>query len=319
MAMTKSDTLNYRDELFLVGANKTPFLNMIGGLSGGKRSKAFTFSLGNYYTLDAGAQTVQSEDTAVTAGTPATKTIVQASNVCQIMKRDASVSFKKESTIGQMSGINADGENGVSLTTLDFQKKVVLEQLAKDIEVSFLSGTYVAEGATSVAQSTRGIVTAITTNAIAAGGKALSKALIDECLRAMAGNGSPFNNVVMFASAIDVQRISDIYGYAPMDRAVGGVNVKTILTSFATLSIVWTPQLPAGTVLFADVSVVAPVFVPCVFSTNGPSVSMEAGADLLWVPTAVTAAAYGGFYYTQIGLDYAMESYHGKITGLATA
>jgi hypothetical protein len=46
---------------------------------------------------------------------------------------------------------------------------------------------------------------------------------------------------------------------------------------------------------------------------------MSAGIDVLYQPVATTAAARGGFLYTQIGLDYGPEEYHGSITGLATS
>jgi hypothetical protein len=126
--------------------------------------------------------------------------------------------------------------------------------------------------------------------------------------------------MVVFASAFDIQNISDIYGYAPTDRNVGGVAIRSILTDFCQLGVIWDPQVPAGSLLIIDVKHCAPVFVPVKFNPNtGIQMSAAGGADVLWVPTAVVAAAHGGFIYTQIGLDYGPEEYHGKITGLATA
>jgi len=66
-------------------------------------------------------------------------------------------------------------------------------------------------------------------------------------------------------------------------------------------------------------AVCAPVFVPVSVGEDGQAVDdVAGGAEVLWVPTARTAAATSGFFYTQIGIDYGMEVYHGKITGLAT-
>jgi len=45
---------NYTGELFLIGANQTPFLNMIGGLQGGnvRTTGSFEFSLASPWALE---------------------------------------------------------------------------------------------------------------------------------------------------------------------------------------------------------------------------------------------------------------------------
>ena len=70
-ATTDRGDSNYLGELYLIGANQTPFLNMIGGLTGGgKTTKSFQFSLAQPYNLSSASQDTQSEDTAKAAGTP---------------------------------------------------------------------------------------------------------------------------------------------------------------------------------------------------------------------------------------------------------
>ena len=132
MAMTKADTYNYRGILYLYGKSKAPFLNAISGRS--KRVSSWTFPLASPWTLSAGAQTVQSEDTAVAAGTPTTVTPGQDTNVCQIMKYDVQVSFKKQSLSGDFYANSATAVNsnepGEVLDALGFQKKAGLMQLA---------------------------------------------------------------------------------------------------------------------------------------------------------------------------------------------
>lgn len=319
MARTDTDSLNYRGELFLIGANQTPFLNMIGGLSGGRRSASFKFTMGQTYALAAASQDVQAETASVSAGTPATVTKSEDTNVCQIMKKDVQVSFKKQSQTGLMSGINTMDINP-DTDPLEFQRRAQLKQLAKDIEYSFIQGAFVDESTTATAVATRGILAGISTGAVAASSAKLSKALLNKVLRTMADGGAVFDNMVVLANAFDMQNISDVYGYAPMDRKVGGLAIKTIMTDFADLGVVWDPQMPAGSIAIVDVAHCAPVFVPLRFNANmGQFIFAAEGSDVLWVPTAITAAAAGGFLYTQIGLDYGPEEYHGKITGLATA
>ncbi len=306
MAYTDRADLNYLGDLFLIGANQTPFLNMIGGLNGGKRTKSFQFPLAQPWSLSAASQNTQSEATSAAAGTPTTITRAQDYNSAQIMKYDVAVSYAKQSTTGEFSGIQVEGNQPVQ-DELAFQKSAALRQMAIDVEYSFLQGSFTDVSAPATNQKTRGIIAGTTTNAVAAASATLSKDLIQSLLKEMADNGSQFNNPVIFVNAFQKQKLSDIYGYAPTDRNVGGINIKTIETDFTTLGVVYAPQMTTSVLQIADLSVCAPMFVPF----EGQAVSFT---DL-----SKTAAQEGGFWYTQVGLDYGAEEYHGKITGLATS
>jgi hypothetical protein len=89
---------------------------------------------------------------------------------------------------------------------------------------------------------------------------------------------------------------------------VGGYNIKQIETDFAELGIVWAPQVPAATLLIADLSVCSP----------GGRPVPEKGV-LFYEELSKTGASENGQIYGQIGLDYGPEEYHGTITGLATS
>ena len=320
MAYTDSDTANYRGELYLIGAYQTPFLSMIGGLNTGARSNSFAFPLAQPYSLNAATQNIQSETTSAAAGTPETYTRSQDVNTCQIMKYDAATTFKKQSTYGKMSGINTGVGNPVT-NELSAQKAGGLRQMSIDVEYSLLNGIYVADGAAADDTAMRGIVTASAagTNTVAAEAAVLSKELIDELLLEMATNGALFTNPVIFVNGFNKQKLTDIYGYVPTDRNVGGLNIMNIETDFAKMGIVYDPQMDSDDLLIADLAYCKPVFVPVAYDGEDFNVDMAAGSDVLWVPTAITAAKKGGFYYTQIGLDYGPEQYHGTITGLATS
>ena len=183
-----------------------------------------------------------------------------------------------------------------------------MRQIAVDVDYTYLNGAYVQTTSAGVAAKTRGIITACSTNTVAAGSATLSKALIDQLLRTMAGNGSEFVNPVIFCNAFQKQQISDIYGYAPQDRNVGGYNIKQIETDFAILGIVWAPNVPAATLLVADLAFTAPVFLPV----------PEKGV-LFYEELSRTGASEKGQIYGQLGIDYGPEEYHGTITGLATS
>lgn len=320
MAYTDTEDLNYRGELFLIGAYQTPFLTMMGGLGAGKRSNSFIFPLAQPWSLDSASQDVQSETVSAAAGTATTITRGQDTNTVQIMKKDVAVTFAKQSQYGAMSGINTNDENPVT-DELTFQKSGQLRQMAIDVEYSFLQGTYQAATDSTTEAKTRGIITGTTTNAVSSGGATLGKSLIDELVREMATNGAQWSNPVMLVNAFQKQKISDVYGYAPTDRNVGGLDIRQIETDFARIGVVYDPYMPTDTVLIADMSYCSPVFVPVRFSPSEQNfvTDMAAGSDVLYVPTAITSAKVGGFFYAQIGIDYGAEEYHGKITGLATS
>jgi len=306
---------NYTGELFMIGANQTPFLNMVGGLQGGTiRTVAdFQFPLAQPWALEAASQPAITETASLTAPTPWTYVRSQDVNTVQIWQRQVSVSYAKQSVTGQVTADATTGLVDISddqpvQSERDFQIMAHMRQLSLDIDYTFLNGAYQQATSAAVAAKTRGIITACTTNTVAAAAATLSKPLIDQLLRTMAGNGSEFVNPVIFCNAFQKQRISDIYGYAPEDRNIGGYNIKQIETDFAILGIVWAPNVPAATLLIADLSVCAPVFLPV----------PEKGV-LFYEELSKTGASEKGQIYGQIGVDYGPEEYHGTITNLATS
>ena len=248
-----------------------------------------------------------------TAPNPWTYVRDQDVNTVQIYHRAVTVSYKKQSVVGQ---VTADATTKLQDVTQmqpvqnerDFQISAHMRQIAVNADYTFLNGTYQQSINAGVAAKTRGIITAATTNTVAAGGADLDKALIDQLLREMATNGSEFVNPVIFVNAFQKQQLSDIYGYAPQDRNVGGYNINQIETDFAILGIVWAPNVPAATLLIAYLSVCSPVFLPV----------PEKGV-LFYEELAKTGAAEKGQLYGQIGVDYGPEEYHGTITGLSTS
>lgn len=319
MTTTDSDVLNYRGVLYALGANQAPFLASIGGKT--KRANAFTYPIAQPYSVGNGAQNVYSEDNAAGTLTPTTVTRSQDTNVAQIMLYAVKTTFKKQSVYGQMSGVNTNDANPV-LDELGFQKQAALMKMAKDMEFTLLQGEYVAESNSATEQSTRGLKHAISTNTVAGGSAALEKAMIEELIRKMLASGSLMMDPVILCNSFQMQRLSDIYGYAPQDRTTGGVAIDRIMVPGAgILPTLFSPQMPTDEIYIVDRSVCSPVFVPVSYVDDGnvnPSIDNVNGVDILYQPTAITNAARGGFFYTQFGFDYGPEEYHGSITGLAT-
>lgn len=306
---------NYTGSLYLIGANQTPFLNMIGGLQGGtiRTVGDFQYPLAQPWALEAASQPAITETASLTAPTPWTYVRAQDVNTCQIWQRQVSVSYAKQSVTGQ---ITADATTGLVdgrdaqpvQNELDFQISAHMRQIAIDADYTFLNGAYQQATSAAVAAKTRGIIAACSTNTVAGGAGQLTKAMLDQLLRTMATNGAEFANPVVFCNAYQKQKISDIYGYAPMDRNIGGVNIKQIETDFAMLGIVWAPNVPAATILIGDLAFCSPVFLP-----------VPDKGVLFYEELSKTGASEKGQIYGQMGIDYGPEEYHGKITGLATA
>ncbi|RLC88907.1 MAG: hypothetical protein DRJ03_01310 [Chloroflexi bacterium] len=306
---------NYTGELYLIGANKTPFLNMIGGLQGGRIRTVgdFQFPLAQPWALEAASQPEITETASLTAPNPWTYVRDQDVNTVQIFQRQVSVSYAKQSVTGQ---VTADATTGLVdindgqpvQNERDFQISAHMRQISVNVDYTFLNGAYQQATAANVAAKNRGIITACTTNTVNAAAAALSKALVDQLLRTMASNGAEFVNPVIFCNAFQKQKLSDIYGYAPQDRNVGGYNIKQIETDFAVLGIVWAPNVPAATLLIADLAFCSPVFL-----------AVPEKGVLFYEELAKTGASEKGQIYGQIGLDYGPEEYHGTITSLATS
>lgn len=299
MAITTSDDKNLRGLLYIVGQNSTPFLNMIGGLNGGKTVYSDSFALSVEATGSAPSQNTQSEDSAAAAGTPTTYAKSQSFNVTQLMKYDAQLTYKKANAPGMITGLN-NTEDISSPDGLDFQKEMALLQLARDLDFSFLQGSYVGPSTSATDMKTRGILEAITTNDVDASAAVITKAMIDSLMESMYGNGAVLVNPVFIVPANQKVAISDLYGKAPDSRNVGGTNIQELETDFGNVGIVLEPNMPSDEVLLADLSVINPAFK----------------ADISWNDVAQVGASVGGFWYSEVGLDYGPETYHGKISNL---
>jgi hypothetical protein len=262
--------------------------------------------------LEAAAQPAITETASLLAPTAWTYVRGRDVNTCQIHQKAISVSYVKQSVTGVVEGFTTTGQTMLGTQPVqnekDFQIAAAMKQIAIDVEYTFLVGSYQLATGAGVAAKTGGIASLATTNTVAAGAATLTKSMVDTLLRTMAGNGAVFNNMVLFCNAFQKQKLSDIYGYAPEDRNVGGVNIKQIETDFCMLGIVWAPKITTSVVLLADLSVCRPVFCP-----------VPDKGVLFYEELARVGASEAGQIYGQIGLDCGPEEYHGTITGLATS
>jgi hypothetical protein len=213
------------------------------------------------------------------------------------MQYGVNVSYTKQAATGNLNGESILGNQPVQ-DELAFQLDMAMKRAARDIEYSFLQGTYVADTNVSTARQTRGMLAAITTNEVAAAAAALDQAKVDSLLKAMADSGAPFEIPVIMANAFQKQKLSSIYGsalsLAPRDRNVGGVNIQTIETDFD--------------IIIVDLAFCKPVFL-----------DIPGKGHFFVEPLAQSGSSYKFQVYGEIGLEYGPEQFHGKITNLSTS
>lgn len=154
---------NYTGALFGLTPTATPFLSAIGGLNGGGQAISVEFEW-ETYDLRAASQPGVLEGAA--APTAQSRVRANITNVCQIHQEAVSVSYTKLAAHGQKSGTNNEQTNPV-MDEEQWQVARMLEQMALDVNWSFLNGRYNKPSDNSTARKTRGFRQAITTNRLA--------------------------------------------------------------------------------------------------------------------------------------------------------
>lgn len=300
---------NFTGELYNITPSETKFLSMAGGVTGGIANMT---KEDLWETTDnaAAAQTgaLEGADPDYT-----NRDRSEVSNVKQIYQYGFAVSYTKQAATGNLGTAANAPANAVSGSNpvtdeISFQRNLKLERMARDVNLTMLNGTYAKPTDNSSPRTSRGIIPACTTNTVAAGGDAVTKADIDALLKEMADSGAPFSTPVIFCNSFNKQQISNIYGYAPESRNVGGLNINMIETDFATLGIVYERQMPTDTILVADMSYITPTHLSI------------PGKGLVFVePKPSTGSSWNFQLYGEIGMTYGSEQFHGTITGTATA
>lgn len=299
---------NYSGELFTTDAEQTPFLTMIGGLTGGGMSTGnFEFAIDSQYSYPAAAQPAITETASLTAPAAINYVRDQSKNVTQIFHEKVSISYAKMSNNTRLSGINTAGQQNNAPSEKDFQIARQLGKIARDVEYTFLNGTYSIATTAATANKTRGMYAAALTTTAAAGA-ALSKPMIQNILRQMYDNGALFQNMVIWCNSFQKQALTSLYAYAPTDRNVGGVNIKQIETDFGNLGIMLNRFNPQANLGFFDMAAIAPVFQP-----------VPGKGNFFYEELSKAGAAEEGQIFGQIGLDHGSIALHGSITGLATS
>jgi len=296
---------NFVGELFFLTAADTPFKALAAAVGGIRRvtSKEFTWqttdnpSPAQPSIVEGADPTYEERDRS------------EVSNVVQIFEYGVEVNYSKLAAIGQVAAAAAPilGDQPVT-NEQEFQESLKLDRMAEDMEVSYLTGTFQNPANNSTGRQTRGISTAMTTNTVAAGTIDLTKDLIDNLLRTMHSNRAKFRRPTIFAVAIQIQRLNDIYEFVPESRTVGGANIQSIVTPFGMLDVVLDRHVTNTELLVVDLAFTKAVVMP-----------IPGKGEIFLEPKADTGASLKSMLYGEWGLQYGPERYHGKITGLTSS
>jgi hypothetical protein len=296
---------------------------MGGGLTGGKGVDSTEFT---WQVTDNAAAAVNNSQ--LEAADPVDESIIRqfVKNVVEIHQESVAVGYSKQGATGNLgasdvgnAGVPGDGAdvpparllgNQPVQNEISHQLALKINMISRDVERSFLEGVFQLPVDNQSERQTRGILTAITIHA-----ETFATSLRDSFNALLIGmyedeqKVAPLINPVIFVNGGTKVKFSNEYtnnlGLADRSRTIGGVNVETIVTDFGTFGIVLDRYMPTDELLLADMSVVAPCFMP-----------IEGKGHFFTEPLAKTGAYDRVQIYGEIGLEYGPEQFHGKIVSI---
>jgi hypothetical protein len=298
-----------------VANNRTPLLSLLGGMDNARIEANREFAVGQYSDVAAGSQPAITETGSQTAPAATSYSRSQDSNTTQIFQEAVAVTYRRLAQEGRLAsdGVLTSGMQGLVPSELDFQVGMAMKQINQDLEYSIKLGTYNKAANAAAADKMRGIKESLTDSGLGNGDNVVDKSSaiwgiddVNGVLESMASSGALFQNIVVLASAKNLNVFNDLYGYAPESKTEGGVAVKSIATPFTNLTLVWDQMLGDSDILFVDLSEVQLVgnVVP-----NKGNFFLEA--------LAKTGASENYEIFGMAGLDYGYYGAHGLITGIA--
>jgi len=308
---------NYTGELIGVTPQDTPLLSSIGGLTGGSSVNSTVFSWETFDLRDADAarQRVEGAD----APTASARTRSTVSNVVEIHQEQLEVSYTKQAAIGQIAangslhpyGVAGTGSNPVT-DEVDWQLRQHLVQIARDVEVGFISNTKVEPTDNNTARKTGGLASVVATNTVNGGDTPLVK---DDVLTAMQkafDNGGIMEDetrVIMLGStqkrALTDAFINSTDGYRFQSGNIAGVNVQSIETDFGVLNVMLNRHVSTDEAYILSLEDLDVCFL-----------EVPGKGHFFVEPLSKAGAADKYQIYGEIGLKYGNERKHARIYNL---
>ena len=310
---------NFVGELFSVGRQDSPFLSAIGGLTGGQRADGVLFQWQQYDLRDPAANRNRLEG--ANAQTAVARVRANVTNVVEIHQETVETSYSKQGATGQFNSTGSAHPGAVGLAGANpvqneqaWQIEQELKQMARDINHAFINGQFANPSTNGDPRATRGILQAITTNVIAAGGVDLDDPDSDfilDLMQSVWDNGGirEGETRTLLTNSTQKRRVTSYWEArgqdTPRDRNIAGVNVTSVETDFGILNILLEPSMPQDEIAVVSLEECAPMFL-----------EIPNKGYLFVEPLAKVGAADRDQLYAEAGLKYGIENHHGKITGL---
>ena len=308
-----SNTPNFLGMLFNSNINKTQFLTAIGGTDGTNALITTNpeFPLSVDYSIGNPSQPSITENDSIGAISPTYFGLTQGTNVIQIFTEDVVVSNLRERAMGRLSGVNTAGEMPEESSELALQVKLHLEKMKRDMNFTALNGVKDVKGLTNSAQAlkTSGILAGITTNsktAVIKTNEEYKDAILD-LIKSVFDKGM-WNTPTLVVNSTDKMKLSQCFLSTHLteverNRFVAGVDVTEIVTDFGkSVYVIIDNDMPANTVLLADLAYVRPVFTRDV-----------ATGEIISIKPLPQRNGNAVNIYAEFGIDYGAEFNHGKL------
>lgn len=306
---TSFGVLNYSGMLFNKGNTRCPLSSIIGGRA--KTTNHVEFVTGQEYTTAGGEQPAISETASLTAPEATVVTRAQKTNVTQIFHESVGVSYAKQSNMGTLSGINIASQQENPMNELDFQVAAKMQKVNRDIEFTFVQGTYNKATTDATINKTRGLTEAIESNVIAMASKPLGLWNIADGVKKVYEANAPQDGLVLWCDAttmfqINADAVQNGLTVIPAAREINGIKLSSVVTPLGVVYLYLGEFLPKGTALLLNLDVISPVYQP-----------VPGKGNFFLEQLAKTGAGEQYQLFGQIGLDHGPEWYHAKFTGIA--
>jgi len=316
--LTTFNSPNYVGPLFEISPTDTPFLSAIGGLTGGRPADAtlFTWQTTDLRDPEADRQRLEGAD----APTAEARPRQNVRNVVEIHQEAIEISYTKLAATGQFGDTGSSHPYGAGIAganpVLDEEARQIryaLAQIARDVELGFLTNTMVEPSTNASARKSAGLDSVITTNVVNANNAPLTEDMVLDLMQMVWTEGGIMSSetATLICNGSQKRKLTEIFitgkGFQETSRNVGGVALTTFQTDFGNCNIMLDRWMPTDRIFVVSMDECAPRFMPI------------PGKGFLFVEElARTGAAVRKQIYGEIGLEYGVESHHGKIYDLNT-
>lgn len=155
---------NYHGELIAITPEDTPLLSAAGGIGGGKQATSTSFEWSSYDLRD---PQIRARLEGADAPNPEARVRSNIDNVVQVFHESVSTSYTKQAAV-DLYATNAAGESNAVASEHPWQVTQAIKQIARDVNFTFWHGQYNKPSTNATARQTRGLLQAITSNALVA-------------------------------------------------------------------------------------------------------------------------------------------------------